>query len=86
MLRKSLLRAFVGIAALTLLVFAPSAQAAATLYWDPLTTGGSASGGPGSWDTTNTFWSNGISSDSAWSNASGASTTAVFGGPAARSR
>ena len=67
-------------AALISSLLSSPAQAAATLYWDPLTTGGSASGGPGSWDTTSTFWSNGVSSDSAWSNASGASTTAVFGG------
>src|SRR5580700_4742975 len=53
---------------------------AATLTWDPLSTG-AGSDGPGTWDngTTSDWAATGALPDSTWANANGATTTAVFG-------
>ncbi len=60
------------------LAAAPAARAA-TLIWDPTSIPASPVGGPGTWDTTNAFWSNGVI-DSIWNNAN--NDIAVFGGAA----
>jgi autotransporter-associated beta strand protein len=50
-----------------------------TLYWDPGHTGGTGSGGAGTWDTSSLNWFNGTA-DVPWNNANGDS--AVFAGSA----
>ena len=56
-----------------------SSAQAANLIWDPTGVPTSPAGGNGTWNTTNSNWSNGTS-DSVWSNAN--NDTAVFGGTA----
>lgn len=65
---------------LALLASVQSASAA-TYQWDPGLTPGTPSGGTGTWNTTNTNWSNG-SSDVAWPNVAANDDKAVFGGSA----
>ena len=52
---------------------------AANLTWDPTGVPTSPAGGSGTWNTTNSNWSNGTN-DSVWSNAN--NDNAVFGGTA----
>lgn len=56
-----------------------SSAQAANLTWDPTGVPTSPAGGSGTWNTTNSNWSNGTS-DSVWSNAN--NDNAVFGGTA----
>jgi hypothetical protein len=53
-----------------------------TLYWDPLNTPTTPSGGAGTWDTTTTSnWSN-LTTDVQWTDNFSGTDTAVFGGTA----
>jgi len=54
---------------------------AATFSWDPGLTPATPSGGVGTWDTATANWSNGTS-DVAWTDATGTSDIAAFGGTA----
>ncbi|MBS0659445.1 MAG: hypothetical protein JSR82_14485, partial [Verrucomicrobia bacterium] len=58
---------------LTLAVGSSSAQ---TSYWDPGNTGGTGSGGDGTWDTVTPNFSNGLAGGQVWNNGD----NAVFGG------
>ncbi|HUA66113.1 MAG TPA: hypothetical protein VME24_09710 [Alphaproteobacteria bacterium] len=57
-------------AALSLAII--SSVSAQALYWDPGQTRSAAAGGNGNWDTTSTFWYDGVSSDVPWSSGDGA--------------
>ena len=54
---------------------------AAVMTWDPATSGGTAVGGGGTWNTSNTSWWN-TSTDLAWSDSTNANDTALFSGTA----
>ncbi|MBB5031378.1 autotransporter-associated beta strand repeat-containing protein [Prosthecobacter vanneervenii] len=61
----------------------------ATFYWDPDGTAagnnastGAGLGGTGTWNTTSSFWWDGVSTDGAWANATSPTDTAVFAGAA----
>jgi autotransporter-associated beta strand protein len=63
------------------LLLAVQQAAATTFNWDPGLTPATASGGDGTWNTTNTNWSNG-STDVAWPNVLTNDDKAVFAGTA----
>ncbi len=62
-------------------LFALGTSRAATYSWDPSQTPATPSGGTGTWNTTSSFWSDGVT-DTTWATNTTTGDTAVFGGTA----